>query len=251
MKTLGLIGYPLRHSCSQEIFQEIFDKEKLADYEYKNFELEKLSLLPELLRKEKHLFGFNVTLPFKQAIFPYCHTVNDVAQNAGAVNTVNVIRKEGKVKLYGYNTDVHGFEQSLSGFILSKNIQALILGTGGASASVQYVLKKQHIPFQLVSRASGESTISYQEITAEIMNEHNLIIHTTPLGMFPHTETQPEIPYKNLSKYHFVFDLVYNPHKTLFLKNAEKAGAKIKSGFEMLHLQAKESWRIWRTETVL
>lgn len=244
MKKLGLIGYPLSHSFSKRYFQEKFLKQGIQGYEYELYSLESISLFPELLNKETHLVGLNVTIPYKQSILPYLDELSQAAQQIGAVNTILI--KNGKK--IGYNTDYIGFQESLISFVgdqLSK-IQALVLGTGGASKAVQEALKSLQIPFLLVSREASDLAICYQNLQAKHLQEHLLIINTTPLGMYPDTEKFPDIPYEAISKEHFLYDLVYNPAETIFLKKGKEKSAKTKNGLEMLYLQAEAAWKIWQ-----
>lgn len=242
MKLYGLIGYPLSHSFSAEFFNNKFRNENI-DSEYLNFPLNDINNLPLLLKSNPRLSGFNVTIPFKEKIIPFLDQIDPVAKNAGAVNTV-VIKKG---KLTGFNTDITGFEKSF----ITENIQekkALILGSGGASKAVQCVLNKNKIDYLIVTRNPKDQTqIGYSEIGLYI-NDFLLIINTTPVGTYPETEVCPDIPYHMLNKRHILFDLIYNPAKTKFLQQGEKAGTTIKNGHGMLVIQAEEAWRLWNTD---
>lgn len=244
MKKLGLIGYPLSHSFSKRYFQEKFSKEGISNYEYELYPLENVGLFRELFQKEPLLFGLNVTIPYKQSILPYLDELSEAAKEIGAVNTILI--KNGKK--IGYNTDYIGFKQSLINFVGSKQskLQALVLGTGGASKAVQAALKSLQIPFQLVSREHTQRTISYQNLQKQDWHTYRLIINTTPLGMYPDVEKFPDIPYELLTEEHFLYDLVYNPEETTFLKKGKEKNVKTKNGLEMLYLQAEAAWKIWQ-----
>ncbi|GJM31299.1 MAG: shikimate 5-dehydrogenase [Saprospiraceae bacterium] len=242
----GLIGYPLSHSFSKKYFNEKFIEEGLSeDFYYELFPLERIELFPELLVKYEQFRGINVTIPYKQQIIPFLDILSDEASAIGAVNTILI--KNGQSK--GYNTDVYGFEKSLTDKLENAGIQpenALILGTGGAAKAVHYVLEKKGINFSYVSRNKEVSgVLTYQELTEKIIKSHQLIINTTPLGMYPKIDTLPNIPYHYLGKEHLLFDLVYNPKETAFLKEGKKRKSTIINGLEMLHLQAEQAWTIW------
>lgn len=246
MKKLGLIGYPLSHSFSKKYFANKFEEEGIEGYQYDLYPLAEIDLLPKLLKEEADLVGLNVTIPYKQLVIPYLDELNDGAKEIGAVNTIKIEED----KLIGYNTDVYGFEYSLLNLIKASqqdidHLYALILGTGGAAQAVKYVLKKRGIPYQFVSRTKEKASLIYEDISADIMAKNQLIINTTPLGTAPNTASCPQIPYNLLSKHHLLYDLVYNPKKTVFLEQAEKKGSSTKNGLEMLHLQAEKAWEIW------
>jgi len=239
MRRFGLIGFPLSHSFSPGYFAEKFNKEGITDCEYKSYPISKIYELDGLITND--LAGLNVTIPYKEQVIPYMTEVSEAVTAIGAVNTI--VNKEGK--LYGYNSDVIGFQLSLEKWIGKDSLpkKALILGSGGAAKAVAYVLSLLNIEHQVVSRKSGY--LNYQDITPLILEEYTLIVNTTPLGMSPLIDSCPAISYQYLSKNHYCYDLIYNPEKTLFLQKAESNGAKIKNGYEMLILQAEESWRIW------
>jgi len=243
MYKLGLIGYPISHSFSKKYFQTKFEQENITNYEYELYPLEKIEDFPQLLQKNPELVGLNVTIPHKQNIIPYLDEVDDFAQKIGAVNTIQI--KNGKTK--GYNTDYVGFMESLKNWIEdTKKLEALILGTGGASKAVQVALQTLQIPFKLVSRSGNEKNVlSYNSINEEVVTENLLIINTTPMGMYPNIEDFPKIPYQYLSQEHFLYDLVYNPEETEFLKKGTIQKSKTKNGLEMLYLQAEAAWNIW------
>lgn len=240
-RKFGLIGYPLTHSFSKGYFTEKFKNEGITDAIYETFPLQNIEDFVELYVREKDLIGLNVTIPYKEKIIPFLDALSDEAQQIGAVNTIKF--KDGKK--IGYNSDVVGFENSLLPHLKSYHQKALILGTGGAAKAVAYVLDKLGIPFISVSRIQSEKTISYENITPAILQSHLIVINTTPLGMSPKLETFPNLPYDQLTEKHLLYDLVYNPEKTIFLEKGEEKGATIVNGLAMLHGQAERSWAIW------
>lgn len=243
MKKFGLIGYPLKNSFSQNYFNSKFLSLGLLQYEYHNFPFKNIAQLENLLATEPDLTGFNVTIPFKEAIIPYLTELDTSAREAGAVNCVKRVNS----KLIGYNTDVYGFENSLLPLLVNtSNLKALVLGTGGAAKAVAYVLRKQSIPYTFVSRTPEADQYSYAELSAEIISTHKLIINCTPLGMFPDIDGKPPLPYNLLTPEHIAYDLIYLPVETRFLQHSREQGATTKNGLEMLHLQAEKSWEIWR-----
>ena len=245
MTKFGLIGYPLTHSFSQKYFKRKFKVEKISNCEYKNFPLKNIDELPNLIKNTPNLKGLNVTIPFKKLVIPYLDDIHIVAKQIGAVNTIKIERENNNIKLIGYNTDVYGFRQSLVRKMENKHSLALILGTGGASKAIEYVLKNMNIKYLLVSREKKDNGITYSEISREKIQQHTLIINTTPLGMFPNTENYPDIPYKYITNKHFLYDLIYNPEKTAFLIKGKKKHAKIYNGLRMLELQADMAWEIF------
>lgn len=243
MRHYGLIGHPLGHSYSKAYFTAKFEAASL-DCDYQNYDLEDISVI-----KQSNLNGFNVTIPYKETIIPYLDELDPVAEKIGAVNTVKVL-PNGELK--GYNTDVIGFEGLLWSILPKNNVpeKALILGTGGASKAVQYILKIHHLPFHLVSRDSEKGDYTYAQLTTDIITEHLLIINTTPLGTFPNVTEAPPIPYGTLSPSHTLIDLIYNPEETVFLRHGREHGAKIQNGLAMLHTQAEASWKIWNDSSL-
>ena len=237
MKHFALIGFPLGHSLSASYFAEKFSREGI-DAEYSPLPIERAE---EVLPHCETLSGFNVTIPHKQAIIPYLAAISDEAQAIGAVNCVKVTT-EG---LIGYNTDVIGIRKSLEGVTL-KGAKALVLGTGGASKAVQYVLREGGAEVQVVSRQATPNNITYSDITAEFLAEIDIIVNTTPLGMFPNVDNAPKLPYSVLSAKHTLFDCVYNPRKTKFLRLGAKQGTRTIDGMTMFEAQAEASWEIWR-----
>ncbi len=244
MRLFGLIGYPLGHSFSVPYFTKKFSEEHI-DAEYRNFPLEKIGEFEELLKKEPFLVGLNVTVPYKQKIIPYLDELHPTARSIGAVNTIFFCRKEDRLSLLGYNSDVIGFERSLKEHLKEGHKKALVLGSGGSSKAVKYVLPRLGIPYQVVSRQGGDGVLSYSQLDQEIMESHTLIVNTTPLGMYPKVDDSPEIPYQAITPRHLLFDLIYNPEKTRFLSLGQQQGAAIVNGSDMLIYQAEGSWEIW------
>ena len=246
MITYGLIGYPLLHSVSQVYFTDKFRKEKITGRQYKLFPLIEIQSLTTLLQDHKDIYGLNVTIPYKEKILTFLNDLDPVAKKIGAVNTIKIIRKEGPSNLKGYNTDAGGFRNSIN---LEEHKNALILGTGGASKAVAFVLKNSGINFLFVSRRIvAPDIISYSSLSKDVIRKHTLIINTTPLGMYPDTSSYPLIPYSCLTKDHFLYDLVYQPAQTEFLKKGEARGAKVQNGLQMLYKQAELSYNIWEME---
>ena len=238
----GLIGFPLSHSFSQKYFTEKFRKENIGDCSYRNFSIPAIEEISSVLISEPELCGLNVTIPYKEQIIPFLHFKNEVVEETGACNCIKISNR----KLYGYNTDVIGFEISLKKKLKAHHRHALILGTGGAAKAVEYVIRKSGIDYKLVSRkTSSANTINYGDLNEGLIQSHQLIINTTPAGMFPNVNAYPDIPYNALTEKHYLFDLVYNPEKTAFLQKGEQHGATVENGHEMLAIQAEESWRIW------
>lgn len=241
MRLFGLIGYPLSHSFSKRYFTVKFENEGIVGCVYELFPLPTVEALLPLLQKYPELEGLNVTIPYKQQVLAYL----DESKIPEGLNACNCINISGG-RLTGYNTDITGFELSLKPLLKSWHTKAMVLGNGGAAAAVVFVLKKLGIDFEIVSRKKHDhSTLTYRDINKKIIAECSLIINTTPLGMEPNINSCPDIPYPFLTDKHLLFDLVYNPSKTLFLQKGEERGATIKNGEEMLVLQAEESWRIW------
>ena len=250
MPRFGLIGHPLTHSFSKTYFTEKFEKEQI-DACYENYDLKDISEIRQILIKHLDLKGFNVTIPYKEAIIPYLDEIDETAKEVGAVNTVKILEDR---TIIGYNTDILGFERLTSllppfTFNLSPFTSplSLILGTGGASKAVQYVLSKHHLPYHLVSRDPQKGDYTYQSLMPEIIQDHLLIINATPVGMAPHIEESPLIPYEAISPNHILIDLIYNPEETQFLQQGKRQGAKTFNGLTMLHAQAEASWTIWNT----
>ncbi len=245
MKRFGLIGFPLSHSFSKKYFTNKYEQEGILDCKYELFPLESIDQFPDLLKSHPDLVGLNVTIPYKEQVLKYLDEVDAGAAQIGAVNTIKI----SKGRLKGYNTDVYGFEQSIRQFVLKNGIDnienALILGTGGASKAIEYVLEKMEIEYTLVSRNVKKGVICYHDLNASVISNIQLIVNTTPLGMSPNEHSYPELPYSSLNEKHLLFDLVYNPEKTVFLRKGEEQGAYILNGHEMLIGQAEKSWEIW------
>ena len=241
MRLFGLIGYPLSHSFSKKYFTEKFEEEEITECHYNLFPIKTIDELPNLLRNNPELEGLNITIPYKKQVLSFLDASN-IPDGLDACNCINITGG----KLVGYNTDVTGFEKSLKPLLKSYHKKALVLGNGGATAAVAFVLRKLAINFDIVSRKiHNGSTFTYKEVDKKVMEENTVIINTTPVVLYPNTEACPDIPYKFLGESHLLYDLVYNPAKTVFLQKGEEKGATIKNGEEMLVLQAEESWRIW------
>lgn len=247
MKTYGLIGYRLGHSFSRKFFTEKFERENLKEHEYVNFELDNITDFPGIFEQGKEICGLNCTIPYKQEIRRFLDEIDDEAAEIGAVNTVKIINRGGKRILKGFNTDLYGFENSLRPMLGEKHKKALILGTGGASRAIKYSFDRLGISYlsATTKKNPGENEIGYNELDETLMNEYLIIVNATPLGTFPNVDSCPDIPYRFISTNHVLYDLVYNPEETLFLKKGKAQGAKTKNGLEMLHLQALKSWEIW------
>ncbi len=250
MRKFGLIGYPLSHSFSKKYFTEKFLSEYIKDCSYENYPLENLDNFMELVSSDEDLCGLNITIPFKSQIIRFLDLINPEAEEIGAVNVVKISRPDGQIKLHGYNSDVTGIEDTLLPFISADVKNALVLGTGGSSRAVCYVLKKFGLKVSLVSRDKKPDVLRYSDVDKVILERNQLIINTTPLGMFPNTETMPEINYKMLNTNHILFDLVYNPELTSFLKMGVEQGCSVISGIRMLHSQAEKSWEIWNNDSM-
>jgi len=246
MQQFGLIGKSLQHSFSAEYFKNKFITGNISNCRYDLFPISKIEDLPLLIRSNPELMGFNVTIPYKKSILPYLHQIDDVAQEVGAVNTVKVIREKEGIFLKGFNTDVYGFEFSSED--LKNYSGALILGSGGGADAVVYVLTKLGVPFFIVSgNPSGGTKIGYDDLTMDLIKNYPIIVNTTPVGMFPDVDNAPDIPYNYLTSRNFLYDLIYNPSETLFLKKGRLAGAKIMNGLKMLQMQADKSWEVWNS----
>lgn len=238
---LGLIGYPLSHSFSPSYFAEKFKTLGIENSEYKAYSIDDIQKIDSIF--DNGVTGLNVTIPYKEQVIPFLDELSDEAYKIGAVNTIKIV--DGKK--IGFNTDVYGFEQSILKQLNGTQVKhALILGSGGASKAVKYTLDKLGIENQIISRR--KPYLTYQELDEEIIKNHKLIVNTTPLGMYPNIDDCPDIPYVGLSAEHFLYDLVYNPEKTLFLKQGEIAKTSIKNGNDMLVLQAEKSWQIWNQQ---
>ena len=247
MDKYGLIGYPLGHSFSRNYFNEKFENEGI-DAKYINFEIPHIEDLTEILDTTPELKGLNVTIPYKEKVISYLDFISPEATAIGAVNVIKVEHKGNDVKLKGYNSDVIGFTRSIEPFLEPCHKKALILGTGGASKAINYGLKSLGLETVYVSRFERPGTIQYDKITPEIIKEYNVIVNCTTVGMYPHTEECPELPYEAMDSHTLLYDLIYNPDETLFMKKGKEQGATVKNGLEMLLLQAFASWDFWHQE---
>lgn len=240
MTKYGIIGYPLGHSFSRGFFTEKFARESI-DAQYLNFEIPDVAMLSDVLRDNPELRGLNVTLPHKQAVIPLLDEMSEEAMEIGAVNVIRV--RNGKLK--GFNSDIIGFTNSIKPLLQPHHRKALVLGTGGASKAIRVGLNRLGIEWTYVSRSPRDGMVTYEDITAETLQEYTVIVNCSPVGMFPKVDAAPAIPYELLSPQHLLFDCVYNPEETLFMKKGREQGATVKNGLEMLHLQAIASWKFW------
>jgi len=241
MRLFGLIGYPLSHSFSKKYFTEKFEREELSDCAYENFPIASIDELPTVLLKHPDLVGLNVTIPYKQQVMKYL----DASNLPKGVEACNCIKIENG-KLTGNNTDVTGFEISFKQMLKPHHKKALVLGNGGATLAVIYVLKKLNIDYEIVSRrVHDRSTLTYNDVSVAVIKKYPVIINTTPLGTYPDVDECAPIPYEAITSEHYLFDLIYNPSETLFLRKGKEKGATTKNGYDMLEIQAEESWKIW------
>lgn len=242
----GLIGYPLGHSFSRDFFNNKFESERI-DAAYVNFEMPDISEFPALVAATPNISGLNVTIPYKEKVIPYLDELDEGAAKIGAVNVIRVIRDaRGQLsRLKGYNSDIIGFTDSIGSLIKPCHKRALVLGTGGAAKAIWHGLVDMGIEPLYVSRTPGEGKITYSDLDSHIMDEHKVIVNTTPLGMYPHIGECPDIPYDLLTPDHLCYDLLYNPDVTLFMRKAAEHGATVKNGLEMLLMQAFAAWNIW------
>ncbi len=243
MRLFGLIGYPLGHSFSKKFFTEKFEKEQI-DAEYQLYPLENINHFPELIQTV-NLTGLNVTIPYKEQVISFLDELDETAAAIGAVNVIKFNRNEGKLTLKGYNSDAIGFEHAIRPLLKENHKKALILGTGGSSKAVDYSLRKLGIQTSFVSRKASTGILSYQDLNHNILSENQLIVNCTPLGLYPNTADCPDIPYELLTEKHLLYDLIYRPDETLFMKKGKQQGAHTVNGLEMLYHQAVEAWEIW------
>ncbi|MDE6317456.1 MAG: shikimate dehydrogenase [Muribaculaceae bacterium] len=243
-KIYGLIGYPLTHSFSQRYFNQKFEAEGI-NARYLNFELPDIGDLMEVVSEYPNLSGLNVTIPYKEQVIQYLDEMDEDAEKIGAVNVIKLIRTKGELKFKGYNSDIIGFSDSMIPLLNERRKKALVLGTGGASKAVVRGLENLGVTPTLVSRTPRKGVITYADLTPGIMADNLIIVNTTPLGMYPHVDECPDIPYDCLTKEHLCYDLLYNPDVTLFMRRASEHGAEVKNGLEMLLLQAFAAWNIW------
>ena len=244
MDKYGIIGMPLGHSFSPSFFNEKFQNENI-DAVYEKYELPQIEALPEVLASNPELRGLNVTIPYKQQCMQFLDEVSEEARAIGAVNVIRVRHTGKKVHLKGYNSDVIGFTRSIEPLLEKHHKKALILGTGGASKAIEYGLKQLGLETLKVSRYERDDTIQYEKITPDVIHEYNVIVNCTPVGMFPHVDECPQLPYAAMDSHNLLYDLIYNPDETLFMEKGRKAGAIVKNGLEMLLLQAYASWEFW------
>jgi shikimate dehydrogenase len=254
VRRFGLIGFPLSHSFSEKYFAEKFQRENISDASYELFPLEKIELFPEFA-SQKDLVGLNVTIPYKEKIIPYLDELDETAKAVGAVNTILVSRPPSRVPrpfLKGFNTDVYGFRQSLKPFLTSAHERALILGTGGASKAVEFVLKQIGVECIFVSQEKknipGKTILAYSELNEYVLKACKLIVNCSPVGTFPDVNEAPQIPYEFITAEHFLYDLVYNPAETEFLRRGKAKGAQTMNGLDMLKMQAEKAWEIWNSK---
>lgn len=245
MKKLGLLGFPLGHSFSKKYYLDKFERENIRHVAYELYPFENVDDFRSVYEGDPTFQGFNVTIPHKQAIAQLVDELSPAAKEMEAVNCVTIHREGDVIKLKGYNTDAYGFAHSLTPILSDKHRQALVLGNGGAAQAVFYTLKNLGIPFRVVSRSREKGDLLYEEVTDEVIRHHQLIINCSPVGSFPDTEEVPNIPYDAIASDHLLYDLIYNPEETLFLRHGRERGAQIKNGYEMLVLQAERNWEIW------
>ncbi len=247
MRIFGLIGYPLTHSFSEKYFSEKFERENITDAVYKPFPIASIEDFPGLIKNTPGLRGLNVTIPYKLGVMQYLDALDDTAKAIQAVNTIKFIEHNDEYTLKGFNTDAHGFMDSIKPYLDNQHHRkALVLGTGGASKAVVYVLEILGIDYLMVSRTPKKSNhIGYEDINQDTLAEFKVIINTSPLGMYPKTDSAPNLPYHALGKDHLLYDLVYNPEETKFMALGKAQGASVCNGLKMLHLQAEKAWEIW------
>lgn len=244
MDKYGLIGYPLTHSFSINYFNEKFKNEGI-DAVYENYEIPTIEQLPEVIDTNLELRGLNVTIPYKEKVISYLDSLSPEANEIGAVNVIRVEHKNKKIVLRGYNSDVIGFTRSIEPLLEPYHKKALILGTGGASKAIDFGLKSLKLETLKVSRTEKKGCIKYSDITPEMIKEYNVIVNCTPVGMFPHSDECPDLPYEAMDNHNLLYDLIYNPDETMFMHKGKEQGAQVKNGLEMLLLQAFVSWEIW------
>lgn len=241
----GLLGKHIAYSFSRGYFKDKFKALKLSDHYYTNFDIPTIEDFPKIIKQYPNLKGMNVTIPYKEDVIPYLDDLHKKAKKIGAVNTIK-IKKDGSLK--GYNTDCYGFKKSIKPYLKKHHKKALILGTGGASKAIAFVFEELDIDYKFVSRKpKNDKSISYQDLSEKIMKSHPIIVNCTPLGTYPKIEDCPDIPYKYVSKDFLLFDLIYNPSETTFLKLGRLQGAQIANGYKMLEFQAEKAWKIWNS----
>ncbi len=246
----GLVGKKLGHSFSRDFFGEKFKKEGI-NAEYVNYEIPTINQFPEIIKATPGIAGLNVTIPYKESVIQFLDALAPMAARIGAVNTIQITRTESGVRLTGHNTDIIGFTESIRPHLVKPHRKALMLGSGGAAKAMRAGLETLGLTIESVSRHAGQSDYTYEDLTPEIIQEHTVIVNATPLGMWPETETAPDIPYGAIGPEHVIFDAVYNPDPTLFLKKCQEQGADVISGIGMLHGQAIAAWKIWNGKTLI
>lgn len=242
MRKFGLIGRNISYSFSESYFQNKFKKEEIRDASYQNFDLKSIKEIDSLLKNNPEIKGLNVTIPYKEEVVTYLNSINKKAKQIGAINTIKVTKK-GKLK--GYNTDCYGFKKSIRPFLKKHHEKALILGTGGASKAIAFVLEQLKIDYSYVSRSQSKHNFTYKDLNKDIVKQHTIIVNCSPVGTHPHINDCPKIPYQAITNKHILFDLIYNPSETLFLTKGKMKGASIINGLKMLEYQAEKSWEIW------
>jgi shikimate dehydrogenase len=250
MRKFGLIGYPLGHSFSKKYFTDKFHNENITDCYYENYPLQNLNEFNKLISDEPDLYGLNVTIPYKSEILRYLYKTEPEASEVGAVNVLKIKRERGEIRLFGYNSDVTGIRDSLAPYLDGLVRRAIVLGTGGSSRAVCHVLNKAGLSVTQISRTRKAGNLCYEDITRELIDMAGLIVNTTPLGMYPDIDSKPPIDYNILNSKQILFDLVYNPELTSFLKEGQSKGCTIIRGLKMLHSQAERSWEIWNDESL-
>ena len=245
MKQLGLIGYPLGHSFSKKYYQEKFRNEGIDHIDYDLYPISSITDFPSLYLNNSDFYGVNVTIPYKKDVLAYLNELSEEAEEIGAVNCIQIKHTDHGIHLKGFNTDAYGFQMSLHLLLKPQHQKALVLGNGGATKAVVYSLKRLGIAYQIVSRTKTPNNLSYSDLSPEIIKDHLLLINCTPLGTFPNIEEHPDLPYEAIGTDHLLYDLIYNPEETSFLKKGKEKGAMIKNGYEMLVLQAEKNWEIW------
>ncbi|KAA6351351.1 Shikimate dehydrogenase (NADP(+)) [termite gut metagenome] len=246
MQKYGLIGKQLRHSFSCDFFNDKFRTEGI-NAEYINFEIPRIEDFMDIIEGNPNLCGMNVTIPYKEQVIPFLDDLDEDAKAIGAINVIKITRQKGKVKLMGYNSDIIGFTQSIEPLLKPHHTHALILGTGGAAKAVFHGLKKLNVEPKFVSRTPGKNRLTYSDIRTKAIKEYSVIVNCTPVGMYPKEDECPDIPYDKLTPHHLLYDLLYNPNHTLFMKKGEAKGAVTQNGLEMLILQAFAAWEIWNS----
>lgn len=246
MKVFGLIGYPLQHSFSQKYFNNKFFNKNITDCKYEAFPIKNISEFYPLIKEKPELAGLNVTMPYKESVIPYLNELDAIAQKIGAVNTIKIERTGNTFQSKGFNTDYIGFRETLLPLLKSYHKNALVLGSGGASKAVCFVLDELKIPFIKVSGQKKNECTTYESLNEKLIKQHKIIINTTPLGTFPEIESFSKIPYEYLTEKHLLYDLVYNPPETVFLKKGKSKGTQVINGYRMLEIQAEKAWEIWQ-----